>query len=123
MPRALSAIPLVFLLLAIPCTCAAGGLDEIKARGTVSFAMSGQYPPFNFVDEQNRLTGFDVAICGEIAKRIDVQPRPLSIAWDGIVAGLQFCHPDQGHLPGLHHHPGGVDPDRPAPHRLHLQTF
>lgn len=68
--------------------CAADGIDRISKAGEISFAMSGQYPPFNFVSENNKLTGFDVDLCNEIARRIGVKPRPLTTAWDGIVAGL-----------------------------------
>jgi len=83
----LSALLAVALLLSA-CPCAADGLAGVKATGELSFAMSGQYPPFNFVNENNRLTGFDVAVCNDIAKRIGVTPKPLSTAWDGIVPGL-----------------------------------
>jgi polar amino acid transport system substrate-binding protein len=50
--------------------------------------MSGQYPPYNFIDENNRLTGFDVEICKAVAGEIGVAPAPLTTAWDGIIAGL-----------------------------------
>lgn len=74
------------LFLALPC--AAGDLATIQGQGSVKFSMSGQYPPFNFVDENNQLTGFDVDVCSAIAERIGVEPQPLSTAWDGIIAGL-----------------------------------
>ena len=50
--------------------------------------MSGQYPPFNFIDENNQITGFDVDICNAIAREIGVRPSPVTTAWDGIIAGL-----------------------------------
>lgn len=66
----------------------ADDLAKVKANGEVKMAMSGQYPPFNFVDDTNTLTGFDVEIGNEIAKRIGVKGKALSTAWDGIIAGL-----------------------------------
>ncbi|GAB6153850.1 ABC transporter substrate-binding protein [Desulfosporosinus burensis] len=63
-------------------------LDRIKADGKLTYAMSGQYPPFNFFNEQNVLTGFDVEIGQEIAKRINVNPTPIATEWDGLIAGL-----------------------------------
>jgi len=90
MPRALFAA-LTFALvstLTLAPPCAADDLATVKQQGYIQFSMSGQYPPFNFVDENNQLTGFDVQICSAIAQRIGVQPRPLSTAWDGIIAGL-----------------------------------
>ncbi|WP_045573166.1 ABC transporter substrate-binding protein, partial [Desulfosporosinus sp. I2] len=61
----------------------------IKADGKLTYAMSGQYPPFNFFNEQNELTGFDVEIGQEIAKRINVNPAPIATEWDGLIAGLK----------------------------------
>ena len=69
-------------------TALADDLANVKEKGKLTMAMSGQYPPFNFVNDQNQLTGFDVEIGQEIAKRIGVTGVPLSTAWDGIIAGL-----------------------------------
>lgn len=82
--------PLLALVLLIIVSAPAMGEDlaTLQDKGTISFAMSGQYPPFNFVDENNELSGFDVEICSEIADRMGLEPRPVSTAWDGIVAGL-----------------------------------
>ena len=88
MPRALFAALLFTLTLFLTQPCSAEDLVAVKEQGTIRFAMSGQYPPFNFVDENNQLSGFDVDICSAIAKRIGVAPHPLSTAWDGIIAGL-----------------------------------
>lgn len=81
-------LALLILLVSLSGNVFADDLQNIKNRGEVSFAMSGQYPPFNFVDENNQLSGFDVEICAEIASRVGVEPKPLSTAWDGIIAGL-----------------------------------
>ena len=75
----------VFLLAGAAC---ANDLQDVKEKGKITMAMSGQYPPFNFVDDNNQLTGFDVEIGTEIAKRIAVTGVPLTTAWDGIIAGL-----------------------------------
>lgn len=64
------------------------GLSQVKSENELTFAMSGAYPPFNFVDEEGELTGFDVEIGKEIAKRIGVEGKPIATAWDGIIAGL-----------------------------------
>lgn len=63
-------------------------LAKVTKNGEIRMAMSGQYPPFNFVDENNKLTGFDVEMGSEVAKRIGVEGKPISTAWDGIIAGL-----------------------------------
>lgn len=74
------------------CFCAlpanAGDLEAIKEAGEMKIAMSGQYPPFNFVNDQNQVVGFDASIGMEIAKRLGVEGEIVTTAWDGIIAGL-----------------------------------
>ncbi|MBL8579081.1 MAG: transporter substrate-binding domain-containing protein [Mesorhizobium sp.] len=63
-------------------------LEAIKEKGVLRIAMSGAYPPFNFVDQENKVVGFDPAIGEEIAKRIGVNVEVVTTAWDGIIGGL-----------------------------------
>ncbi|MES0881759.1 transporter substrate-binding domain-containing protein [Roseibium sp. SCPC14] len=63
-------------------------LATIKENGVMRIAMSGAYPPFNFVNEQNEVVGFDPAIGAEIAKRLGVEVEIVTTAWDGIIGGL-----------------------------------
>lgn len=67
---------------------AADDLATIKENGTFSAAMSGQYPPFSMVDEQNQVVGFDVDITNEIARRLGVEGKAVTTSWDGIIPGL-----------------------------------
>jgi ABC-type amino acid transport substrate-binding protein len=55
---------------------------------TMSFALSGKYPPFNFVNDQGQLDGFDVEMGRALAQRSGLSGQPLATAWDGIIAGL-----------------------------------
>ncbi len=63
-------------------------LDSIKSKGTMKIAMTGAYPPFNFVNDKNEVVGFDPAIGKEIAKRMGIKAVVVTTAWDGILAGL-----------------------------------
>ena len=63
-------------------------LDAIKEKGVIRIAMSGAYPPFNFVNEENEVVGFDPAIGKEIAKRMGLEAEIITTAWDGIIGGL-----------------------------------
>jgi len=86
-----SAIVLSLLLVGVLCFAALAGADElvkIKDAGQMKIAMSGAYPPFNFINEKNEVVGFDAAIGREIAKRLGVEPVIVTTAWDGILAGL-----------------------------------
>ncbi|OIQ45380.1 MAG: amino acid ABC transporter substrate-binding protein [Roseobacter sp. MedPE-SW] len=67
---------------------AAEELDKIKEDGVIRIAMSGAYPPFNFVNDSNEVVGFDPAVGAEIAKRMGVEVEIVTTAWDGIIGGL-----------------------------------
>jgi polar amino acid transport system substrate-binding protein len=86
-----SAIALSLLIVMIMCFASLSGADElgkIKEAGEMKIAMSGAYPPFNFINEKNEVVGFDAAIGREIARRLGVEPVIVTTAWDGILAGL-----------------------------------
>ncbi|HPE29494.1 MAG TPA: transporter substrate-binding domain-containing protein [Candidatus Mcinerneyibacteriales bacterium] len=63
--------------------------EKAKKRGVLSFAMSGGYPPFNYYNEKNELTGFDVEIAQAVCDRLGVRYEPVTTAWDGIIEGLR----------------------------------
>ncbi|MFT6658074.1 transporter substrate-binding domain-containing protein [Maritalea sp.] len=63
-------------------------LDILKEKGVIRIAMSGAYPPFNFVNDENQVVGFDPAIGTEIARRMGLEAEIVTTAWDGIIGGL-----------------------------------
>ena len=71
-----------------PLAASADELADIQTRGVLKIAMSGQYPPFNFVNQENQVVGFDPAIGTEIAKRMGLEVEIITTAWDGIIGGL-----------------------------------
>lgn len=81
------AAALVAVLAAAPVL--ADDLETIKANDEFSFAMSGSFPPFSFVDPNNQVVGFDVDIGDGLAKQLGVRPKVVTTAWDGIIAGLK----------------------------------
>jgi polar amino acid transport system substrate-binding protein len=56
--------------------------DALPRRVAIRFLTDSNYPPFNYFDEDNVLTGFNVdvarAICLELAAACDIQARPWS---------------------------------------------
>ncbi|WP_314595215.1 transporter substrate-binding domain-containing protein, partial [Burkholderia aenigmatica] len=66
----------------------ADDLDRVRHTGNLTFALTGKYPPFSFIDESGKLTGFDVDIGNRVANRLGAKPVPVMTAWDGIVGGL-----------------------------------
>jgi len=63
-------------------------LDSIIERGTMTFAMTGAYPPFNYIDTDGELIGFDIDIANAIAEKLGVEAEPVTVLWDGIIGGL-----------------------------------
>lgn len=67
---------------------AEGSLDQIHQAGVIRIGTEGTYAPFTYHDKSGELTGFDVEIGREIAKRIGVKAEFVEGKWDGLIAGL-----------------------------------
>lgn len=63
-------------------------LDKVKAEKKLLIGTEGTYAPFSFHDASGKLTGFDVEVVTEIAKRIGVEPVFMETQWDAMFAGL-----------------------------------
>lgn len=62
--------------------------EKIQQKKELTFALTGQYPPFNYIDDNGELTGFDIDIANAIADKMGVTAKPETIAWDGIISAL-----------------------------------
>lgn len=86
--RILIGAMLVVMMVGVFGCASVDTLAEIEERGSIKFAMSGGYPPFNYFDDQGNLVGFDVEIGQEVARRLGVEYEPVVTNWDGILIGL-----------------------------------
>ena len=63
--------------------------QQLPRRVAIRFLTEGDYPPFNYFDEDNVLTGFNVdiarAVCLELAAACDIQVRP----WSELIPALR----------------------------------
>jgi ABC-type amino acid transport substrate-binding protein len=64
------------------------GAAEASGNGTIKIAIEGAYPPYNYMNKDNQLEGFDVDISNELAKRLGVKPELIAIPWDSMIPGL-----------------------------------
>ena len=55
---------------------------------TVRIATEGAYPPFNYVDKDGKLQGFDVDIANAMCDHMKAQCTIVAQDWDGIIPGL-----------------------------------
>ncbi len=64
--------------------------EEIKKQGTLEVATSGTlYPTSYHEQESNDLTGFDVEIVKEVAKRLDLEVEFVEMGFDGMLTAVQ----------------------------------
>ena len=63
-------------------------LTRIQEAGKIVVGLEGNWQPFSFHDEDDKLVGFDVEVATEVAKRIGVEAEFVEGAWDGLFTGL-----------------------------------
>lgn len=69
-------------------TASADLYQHIKSTGAIQIGTEGTYAPFDFHDASGNLTGFDVDVATEVAKRMGVKANFVETPWDGMFAGL-----------------------------------
>ncbi len=85
---------LIFIIISLSiitygCKESTDSLEKVKNSGKIIIGTEGTYPPFTYHDSTtNELTGFDVDIALEVAKRLGVEAVFLETAWDGLLTGV-----------------------------------
>ncbi|KZX98814.1 MAG: ABC transporter substrate-binding protein [Sulfitobacter sp.] len=69
--------------LAVAASFSTGAFAETLRLGT-----EGAYPPFNYIEADGKIAGFDVEIGQELCKRIGEECEVVAQDWDGIIPGL-----------------------------------
>lgn len=70
---------LVFMLLPILA----------HGAGPLRVATEGAYPPFNYLDEQGRLTGFDVDIARALCAALETECSFTAVPWEELIPRLE----------------------------------
>ncbi|MFN2343165.1 MAG: ABC transporter substrate-binding protein [Desulfonatronovibrio sp.] len=77
---------LFFIVCAILMTASTAIGGDIKS---VRIGTEGAYPPFNFIDKDGELQGFDVEIARALCEAAEVECEFVVQDWDGMIPGLQ----------------------------------
>lgn len=71
-----------------------GPKPDLSALTTLRFVTEGDYPPFNYFDEDGQLTGFNVDIARAICHELQVTCEVNAAAWDNIIPSLKSKEAD-----------------------------
>lgn len=64
-------------------------LQRVIDAGKLTVVGSGGYPPFNYIDDNGDVIGFDVEVGQEIASRLGVELNYVTGEWSGLIEGLR----------------------------------
>lgn len=92
--KRLFAAALAVLMLATAMTMAVSAeesgdlLSRIQERGTIVVGLEGDWAPWSYVGEDDKLTGYDVEVAKAIADKLGVELQIVPGEWDGLFAGM-----------------------------------
>lgn len=76
---------MILILIAGVLLAACGGQEDL---GTVVIGCNAEYPPFENVDEDGNLVGFDIELMTAIAEEAGFEFEWVNTRWDGIFVAL-----------------------------------
>ena len=62
--------------------------EEEEGLGTVVVGLNAEYPPFEFVDDEGNIAGFDPELLDAIAEEAGFEYELVNTRWDGIFVAL-----------------------------------
>ena len=75
--------------IAVAATVAMSGTLAAQDMRKVRMGTEGAYPPFNAIDQNGQLTGFDIDIGNALCEAANFDCEWITQDWDGIIPGLQ----------------------------------
>lgn len=68
--------------------------ERIQREGVMRVAMDASYPPFEFIDQEGHLAGYDVDLARELGRRFGVDVEFVIISFDGLYDALRVHRVD-----------------------------
>ncbi len=78
----------VVILGAVLAVCWAGNVFAADAKKKLRIGTEGAYPPFNLVDKNGQVQGFDIDIAKALCKETGMECEFKLQDWDGLIPGL-----------------------------------
>jgi ABC-type amino acid transport substrate-binding protein len=85
---ALAAVAGVTFLITRPDDDGDDVWEQVEETGALRVGMDASYPPFEFVNEQNEIVGFDVDLANEIGQQLGLEMVFVNMAYDTMFDAL-----------------------------------
>ena len=85
---------LLLVLMVITAAVQADDLSDVIQNGVLRMGSAPEYAPFVFYDENDTMTGIDIALIEEVGRRMGVSVQTVDIAFDGLVDSLKIGQVD-----------------------------
>lgn len=76
------------LAAAIAAVLLGMGLAQAEERTSITIAAEGASPPWDYIDANGQLVGFDVDVGKDLCARMKMECKFVAQDWDGIIPGL-----------------------------------
>ncbi|RAZ57135.1 basic amino acid ABC transporter substrate-binding protein [Campylobacter hyointestinalis] len=71
----------------IVAVCVAAGFSH--AADVLKVGTNAAYPPFEFIDEQNKIAGFDIDLIDALSKKVGFEYKIVNMSFDGLIPALK----------------------------------
>ncbi len=71
-------------------------LEQIKKAGEISIATNPDYPPFETIDDEGNVIGFDIDLSTAVAEELGVSPKFVKMSFDTIITAVKNGQADLG---------------------------